>query len=165
MQVKGSNRWAKSFTAAEVRDVMEGFRDIAVSVMEEACGGNQVEIQNNQPIFSLDNASVHNDLEDITGVGPFQRAPLPPRSPDMHKVIEHLFNTLQYKLHRILLPAICQDYARNPEAFPPMFWVDVVEAVLKDVTVDSIRADIMTLPDTYQYIADHGGCHAPRPFN
>ena len=144
---------------------MKEFYKDSVLVMEKEFGKDQARLNRNQPIFSLDNASVHNDLEDIIGVGPYEHAPLPPRSPDMHKVIEHIFNLLQYRWHYTLCPAFCEDYNRNPGFRPPQYW-NIIEGVLRGlVTRDSIRADIMTLHDTYSYIVAHNGARAPRPFN
>lgn len=123
---------------------MRDFSDIAYKVMEEACGGDEERVERMQPIFSLDNDPVHEGADAIVGPpGTASRVLLPPRSPDMHKVIEHIFNTVSYKLKHDVFPV----YASDPvlcHSPPEHFW-DVIHEELNKITLDSIRADILSL--------------------
>lgn len=55
------------------------------------------------PKYSFDNAAIHDmgQLEDLA-ITWEDRVELPPRSPDMHKVIEHVFGTLEIAMQEAL---------------------------------------------------------------
>lgn len=152
---------AKSFSAAEVNDVMKNFQEKAIELIETEFMSDEKKISEMQPIFSLDNAPVHCDVEEVIGVG--SRAPLPPYSPDMHKGIEHIFNQVRQFILVQRLPAIAADHAITPLSLE--YWPTLVGDALKHVTPESIQKDILSLRDTYEYIVKFNGARAPRPFN
>lgn len=160
LQTKEGNV-AKTFSAAEVNNVMTHFQCKAIQVIEEQFKGDETKINEMQPIFSLDNAPVHCDVEEIFGVG--SRVPLPPYSPDMHKVIEHVFNYVRQYVLVQRLPALAADNVNTPQS--RHFWPALVEEALFTVTAESIREDISSLRDTYEYILKFKGARAPKPFN
>jgi hypothetical protein len=153
---------AKTFCAAEFTDCTKQFEGIAAKVLEEAYGEDQEKIQQNQPIFSWDNASVHVGGDKVIGPKgtPF-RAPLPPHSPDMHKVIEHVFNRCaNYFKH--IVPALFHECEHHTLAL----WPQLVESYLFHVEqLQWVRADVDSLKKTYQFIKDHNGDVCPRPLN
>ena len=141
---------------------MVQFEENAAKVMEEVCesehGGCQEWLQANQPLFSFDNDPVHNAADAI--IPPTYRVPLPPRSPDMHKVIEHSYNWLTHTLKKGLLP--CCSIINRQRPFSLAFWPKLVEGVYLSLPVEGVRKDVMSLPDTYLWIANNEGKRAPR---
>ena len=59
-----------------------------------------------EPLYSFDHASIHNmemlEQLGITSGVDGNRVPLPARSPDMHKVIEHVFGILEGGMQALL---------------------------------------------------------------
>ena len=161
MQTKAGGE-AKTFCAEELWDVVvEDFMPKANKVMDEACKGDKQKRARMYPLYSLDNARVHTDIKrDFED----EMAPLPPRSPDMHKVIEHIWNTISYDLKYRQLPSL--SVINKEDRFSLEFWSKLVEAVAYEkITVESIREDIDSLAKTYQYIVDNEGRYAPHGKN
>jgi hypothetical protein len=161
MQTKAGGA-AKTFCAEEVWDVVvEDFMVQANKVMREAFKGDKDKMRRMTPIFSLDNASVHLDIKrDFAD----EMAPLPPCSPDMHKVIEHVWNTISHDFKQHQLPAISALNKQSP--LSATFWPKLVyDCAQRLITVESTRKDVLSLPLTYKYIAEHGGQYAPHPYN
>lgn len=163
-QIKGGKRLSKGKSAAEFKDVLKFFKEVAVEVMEEACGDNQELIEEMQPLFSFDNDSVHVDWDEV--LDPTERVPLPSRSPDMHKVIEHIFNTLGHMLRVNCMWAFA-DHAKKYNTLPET-WFQVLAAYLFDekcISIESVQKDISSLKRTYNWIIDNAGRRAPRGYN
>jgi len=142
--------------------VLSVFREDAIDVIQEYYKNDEVMIDKMQPLYSIDNATVHTDVPMV--ICPTDLLHVPPNSPDMHKVVEHIFNCLMHRLKHRVFPAMCEDHKHNPMSIDR--WIQVVLAELELVaTPEAIRADIATLPDTYRYIVEHGGEFCPRPLN
>ena len=143
---------AKGFSSAEFKDVLTHFREHAYEVMERACDWDQALISKRKPIFSYDNWSGHKAASQKLGLveGDEQRAPVPPRSHDIHKVIEHCFNTTAYKFGNKLWLA-----ARDDD---PQVYMDIVEDIMfNEVTVKSVQLDVLSLFATYHDILSKDG--------
>ncbi len=98
------------------------------------------------PFYSWDNASFHTSmkLHDV-GLSEEDMWLLPPNSPDMHKVIEHVVG----RVKRALREELCDN--------ANITTVKQVKHVCKQVffnriTVESVRKDIDSLPTTYRHI-------------
>lgn len=143
---------------------MVSFEKKAAKVLEHAFKHDQAKIQENLPIFSYDNPGVHFGGDTVVGPqGSPSRAPLPPYSPDMHKVIEHVFNTSSQILKTQVFPAVIADHRDRPLSVKT--WKKIVEGTVKGTPLSSIRKDVNSLRKTYRYIIKHGGEWAPRPYN
>lgn len=98
------------------------------------------------PYYSRDNASWHQwaDLGGI-GINSEDLFPLPPYSPDMHKVIEHVVNNTWQRFQEYLLehPSITTP-AKVRAAFEHVFYTCN--------KVCSISQDIDSLPATYTVV-------------
>jgi hypothetical protein len=137
--------------------MMAEFMEIAEEVMLRACGGDQEKFVKMEPLFSFDNWAGHNTAAELGIMEGGNRVPLPPGSPDMHKVIEHIFNRLANAFGRELWL-----YAREDDV---EVYCDVVQKILFSMDVRSIRKDIRSLQDTYQSIIQSGGAWAPPGLN
>lgn len=143
---------------------MKHFEKEAALVLEKACNGDQDWLEAHPPIFSYDNTNLHDAADEVVGpIGSPNRAPLPPYSPDMHKVIEHSYNFLTMKLNQGILHEIAEQHAEKP--FPPDYWPRLVEEVYRQYTTESIRKDVRSLMDTYRDIVAHGGARCRYPYN
>jgi hypothetical protein len=138
------NKPAKKLTAAEFLDVMRN-----VKTKTDACKeANPKYYKIGGPYYSWDNASWHQaaDLSTI-GIKHEHRLPLPPNSPDMHKVIEHVVGNTKRRMKECL----CDNAALTSVK-------DVKKAMEKVFytknKVTSIRKDINSLPGTYKIIHD-----------
>lgn len=112
------------------------------------------------PIYSFDNAPIHQAAEDDLcklGIYPSRRAPLPPSSPDMHKCIEHVFgtmsNALQASLHRKPHLSTADQYRQ-----------EVLDLFFNAITPASVQKDVASLKDTYRAILAKAGDWPAKPF-
>lgn len=137
--------------------MMAEFMEIAEEVMMRACGGDEEKFVKMEPLFSFDNWAGHNTAAELGIMEGDNRVPLPPGSPDIHKVIEHIFNRLAYAFGKELWL-----YARDDDVD---VYCDVAQKILFNMDVQSIRKDIRSLVGTYQQIIKGGGAWAPRGFN
>ncbi len=99
-----------------------------------------------KPLYSQDNATWHKHakLEEI-GIGPADLMPLPPNSPDMHKVIEHVVNNTCTNFFNYLLD--------HPDVTSLQGVKDAfIQAFYTGNRVASIRADVDSLLKTYDVI-------------
>ena len=105
-------------------------------------------------IWSYDNPRIHDaDLSEL-GITEDNRAPLPPRSGDMHKVIEHV--------HARLCRAMGEWVARNPNVTSRPAMMRKFQDMFFDViTPASVSADVASLPELWRWIKDNGGDGAP----
>lgn len=114
------------------------------------------------PRYSFDNASAHwsvEALERLHIVGDV-RFPLPAKSPDMHKVIEHMFGRLKpaFKdwMYHHPAPRTAVEYMAAVEH---LFWHDPAVAA-KDV----IEKDVASLHGTYEQVIQAKGGLIPKPW-
>jgi hypothetical protein len=101
--------------------------------------------------FSWDNARANADDAGLAKVGlaKDQRQVLPTFSPDMHKAIEHTI----FRLKVAFWDAVVQHPAhKTPEQFQQL-----LRDVFADMPREHIRADVVTLPLTYEMIARKEG--------
>ena len=144
---------AKGPTAKEFLNVMRRFTRQAEKVNRE----HGLE----DPLYSFDNASIHDValLSEEMDFDGNDRVPLPPRSPDMHKVIEHVFGTLEGAMQKKLHD--------NPGLCTAEQYKKVLEKLFRKViTADSVRKDIKSLKGTYDMIRkcrDAGGVEGGWP--
>ncbi len=156
-------------TAEEFHAMMDLFEVKAKEVMAEA---SHTDLQNlpdqYKPIFSYDNARIHTDKYVCAPRSEKrERALLPPRSPDMHKVIEHIFNYITNTLKGHVFPDMLAALGSDANTQPSVFWDVVEEVLLKygERHLEGIRKDIVSLDKTYGWIIAHDGQRAPRPLN
>jgi hypothetical protein len=96
--------------------------------------------------YSWDNASVHlrdDEVPDMIKSG--LKWALPPWSPDMHKVIEHFFHRLKEDFWIAL--------ARRGKPITTKQAQDLLRKLARDMPVEYISKDVMSLKYTYSVIA------------
>jgi len=139
---------AKSATRAEIFDNTVCW--IRKAKQEAAAAGHEL-------LVSWDNASIHGfsvAAGDYTefGIDKSQHIVLPPRSPDLHQVIEHQFGQLKAGL-------VAAMYARGWNNINA-FWV--VEWVLRwceSISAASVQAQLQKLPKLYRAVSTPKGQH------
>lgn len=109
---------------------------------------------------SFDNAAWHNEEEFYAAVkkmhlgGKVERIPLPPGSPDVHKVVEHVIGLLKRLLNKALREdaTLCtmKQYKKKAE--------QIFNHIIK---TSGIQKDIASLPSTYEAVLAAGGGWAP----
>ena len=114
-----------------------------------------------KPIFSFDNAPIHTIAGNATPPTWWtSRALLPPHSPDMHKVIEHVFARMKPKFRTWLYhhPALrtIEEYMAQVEQ---LFWENAEVA-----GKEAIHGDVASLPATYAKVVEHRGGEIPKPY-
>lgn len=143
---------AKGPTGREFLDVMRVFKRGAEAINLQA--------KLDEPIYSFDNAPIHDmALLETIGIEGTDRAPLPARSPDMHKVIEHVFGTLEGAMQKALHadPSLCT--AKQYKTL-------LLKLFKSNITATSVRKDIKSLKSTYDVIRksrDEGGVEGGWP--
>lgn len=97
------------------------------------------------PYYSWDNASFHTSmkLEDV-GLTIGDLWDLPPNSPDMHKVIEHVVGRVKRELRN----ALCD----NANLATVNDLKTECKRVFFGITAESVQKDIDSLPSTYKHI-------------
>ena len=102
----------------------------------------------------LDKATVHNEVVQVVGTKA-KLWPQPPHSPDCNKPIEHVHAQVDAGVHAWLL---------DTRQHHPSHTITVeeskakVEEVFYSIPTSSIKADVESLPSTWEaIIADHGG--------
>jgi hypothetical protein len=156
-------------TAEEFEAIMRLFKAKAHEVMAKVSNTDSDELpERYRPIFSYDNAGIHHSADrDLGAPGHGQHALLPPHSPDMHKVIEHVFNAIGHILHATVFPQILAGLDPHDHPRPSVFW-DAIEDALHRYSrehLGGIRKDIISLTYTYRWIISHRGERAPRGLN
>ena len=102
------------------------------------------------PLFSFDNPPIHQKaMPSRAGIKADQRVPLPPRSPDMHKVIEHCFGILSRAMNTKLLE---DSSIKSIEQYK----TEIESLFYSRITRESIQADVKSLVNTYTHIAGEG---------
>ena len=143
---------ARGPTAREFTDVMKVVKRKAEKINREAGLG--------PPVYSFDNAPIHDmALLEVIGITGNDRAPLPARSPDMHKVIEHVFGTLEGAMQNLL--------HEDPSlSTAPQYKAALVKLFRSVITAESVQKDIRSLRSTYDIIhksRDAGGVEGGWP--
>lgn len=99
------------------------------------------------PRYSFDNASIHN-MEDLEGLALdcHDRVELPAKSPDMHKVIEHVFGTLENAMQEALHD--------DPSLTRGHQYAALLRHLFKTrITPESVQKDIMSLYPLYRMLS------------
>lgn len=138
---------AKGPTCEEFEDVMGvvNKRALEVAVKHPAIFGT--ESNPRAPLFSFDNPPIHQKaVLARAGIKPEQRVPLPPRSPDMHKVIEHCFGILSRAMNTSLL---CNSHIKSIGQYR----AEIERLFYSCITPESVQADVKSLSATYDCIA------------
>ena len=146
---------AKAPTKEEFLHVMQDFKGKAAEVKSKF---PHVFAKRAPLRFSFDNPPIHNKcpLQQI-GIEPGHRAPLPPRSPDMHKVLEHIFGTLTRAMNESL--------ARDPHLKGVAKYKEELERLfMEKVTAVSVNKDVLSLRSTYEKIIELEGDWPPAKF-
>lgn len=134
---------ARGPTSEEFLHVMKDFRGEALKV---AAQHPSVFTTGVRPKFSFDNPPIHNRAALATiDIKPEDRVRLPPRSPDMHKVIEHIFGTLT----RAMNVSLAKDPTLNTV---PKYKAELERLFKSVITPESVRKDVASLPATYDCI-------------
>jgi hypothetical protein len=154
---------AKDMTSKEFRDHLQA----AVAEIRRRLEELGTTWEEFQPLFSWDNnhSQVGADKRFVRWMSPLAsgqpvdldqlRVPLPQYSPDIHRVIEHIFNRLQFTLY--------QHMYRYPNSLSTLR--DVAEFLVLQfysITPESISKDVDGLPDVIDWVAGNGGAYPPR---
>jgi hypothetical protein len=139
----GTGKDAHDITAEEFPLLVGGLMEVLQSRRAEA--GLQ---ENEDWVLSFDNATPHTGAADMVDEG--HRFPLPPNSPDMHKVVEHVHpfvcqrmdKWVQQQGNRKFTMAECKQQLRD---------------IAQQISKHSVHRDVMSLRDTYSAIVAAGG--------
>lgn len=139
----GTGKDAHDITAGEFSLLVGGLMEVLQSRRNEA--GLQ---ENEDWVLSFDNATPHAGAADMVDEG--HRFPLPPNSPDMHKVVEHVHPFVCQRMdtwvrqqgNRVLNMAECKQQ---------------LQQIAQQISKDSVHRDVMSLRDTYRAIIAAGG--------
>lgn len=160
LQTKGPHAHpAKSVTQAEFVDIMKEFVAAAQAVAAQP-KWRAATLGVGGPQYSFDGASAHwsvDALEELGIVGDV-RFPLSPKSPDMHKVIEHVFGRLKKVFREWLYhyPAP-RDARAYMEKVEHLFWHDPDMA-----GAHVIRKEVESLRATYDKVVEYKGGVIPK---
>jgi hypothetical protein len=106
-------------------------------------------------LISYDNAAAHKGAEQqVPGLN---RQDLPPKSPDMHKVVEHVHAWLTENMQQWLR-------GQQTSSVTPEDAQAELKRLFKSYPTDSLRRDVASLAETYQAIIDAGGAYPVKRF-
>ena len=118
-------------------------------------------------MFSYDSARIHTSAMKLVdsatgklvmasyGFKDSQRFPLPPYSPDMHRVIERTHGSAVIMFEKWLY--------QNPKKCSIQRYKEVFESIYRECCcADAIAADVAGLPELYEWIYSHEGNWAPK---
>ena len=108
-------------------------------------------------IIVLDHGPVHTHARTICGHD-MEVLPHPPHSPDCNKPVEHTHSLVDMRLKDWLVQWRQQHPVRNPTVAQCKAQC---EQIFQSITTESIHADIMSLPATWQGIVDRQGGWLP----
>ena len=151
LQRRRDGKPAKQETAEEfelhMRNIIAAVNAALPSYPEwEAVGG---------PIYSMDNASWHTAAN--LGLSEAQILCIPPRSYDIHKVIEHPFGPIKRTFKT--------RFSRMRSVRTPKQAEKLLRQIVKEtVTAEAISADVATMRDTLVNIIQKGGDLADPPY-
>jgi hypothetical protein len=140
---------ARSITEGEFTDIMQHFKncaDLAVILKPELFGEQQ-------PIYAFDHAPWHmsavkNNKLSAIGITAAQLLPVPPRSPDFQKVIEHVFGFMTQQFQQKLYSTAYDDL--HTAAQYRNYVKD--ELFMQKVTKDQINKDVRSLKQLYKVV-------------
>lgn len=110
-------------------------------------------------VYSLDNATIHGNAQALErlGIDKAQWELSPPRSPDFHKPIEHLFGRMKGAFQAWL--------HSHPKKRSPDAYMSVVEELFKEcATSQQIWPDVESMEETYDKIVEKQGGWVPKPY-
>lgn len=150
MQTKKSKP-AKGVTSREFCDVLAIIQDAASSKVAPLLDASQQQ----QLVWSFDNDRIHEgalaELRLRGLISSSNKAPLPPHSPDMHKVVEHCIGRLTTKVNAEL--ADTEDVQQSVA-----YWKGRMEEFFfQQISAESIAKDVASLRATYQAIVQVQG--------
>ena len=142
---------ARGPTAEEFLHVMEYFKEKALAVKSDPRFKHSFN-QRAGLHFSYDNPPIHRNLplQDVV------RVPLPPRSPDMHKVIEHKFGILTRQMNASL--------AKDDQLKGVAKYKAELERLFHSISAESVHKDVLSLESTYSEILKVQGNWPPAKF-
>jgi hypothetical protein len=145
LQTKRARRIAKTLTSEEFEDVMAKVASMARDGLAK---------KGLTPLFSWDNAAVQRPASlDRMGITEAERVPLPDYSPDMHKVIEHMFGLLKPLVKKqVIMPSKAKVDALEAMALVKECW-----EYLGHRTRKSIKKDVEGLKLTWLIISTPEG--------
>jgi hypothetical protein len=144
-KASGYQNPAKGTTTREFQDIMKIFVPDATARMQK---------YGLKPLFSWDNNRIQASASlRAMGLREEQKVPLPAYSPDMHKVIEHVFAHVK----RAVQDALKQSRTRPLDADDAR---QLVEVCFRGATTESIMRDVLSLRETYFVIAHAKGITA-----
>lgn len=110
-------------------------------------------------LLSIDSDAAHTGADlDGLGIWPDEhRLYLPPLSPDMHKVVEHVHGNLA-KQHEAWRRSLW------PNKPTPQQCIDKMEQLFYSYPVQAIQKDVDSLLATYDAIEDAAGLYPPKEF-
>lgn len=155
---------AKAPTAQEIQDFLADlFKKIKQMTCApgEAPGPSKPFLPTYQPMISLDNASIHiKAVEDKEWLRQHpwggRRLPLPPYSPDIHKVIEHVHGTIT-NTFRERLRALKQPHGTVLE-----YYQEVEDIFYQKFSSDGVSRDQQSLQLTCREILKQNGGYPPQ---
>jgi hypothetical protein len=132
---------AKRQTSDEFKDRVQDIKEASEKSKEE----HPQYFSKGGPYYSWDNASFHTsmNLEEV-GTCTSDMWELPPNSPDMHKVIEHVVGRVKMALRN----ALCD----NAKLTTVNKLKHECKRVFFEITAESVQKDIDSLPNTYKHI-------------
>lgn len=145
-------------TSAEWADCMERFKEAAKRAVRLG-GWHAYHKYPATKFWSFDNDKIHQNknLWRALSIQKKNRYPLPPNSPDMHKVVEHCIHNLKTKFKDFLY--------KNPKQLTMAEYQKVLKNIFhKEVKAESIKEDVDTLYDTYRGILRARGGQPPQQF-
>lgn len=116
-----------------------------------------------RPVLTLDNATCHTgaNLEQLTAELPCTILFTPPRSPDIHKVVEHAVSRMKC----MLKAWVRQGHITK---LTDKLWLRIERAFYEETVnthgVESVTADMATMNDTLHAIIEADGDWAPRKY-
>lgn len=162
MQKKNGER-ARGVTTEEWRDFMLELRAAVYGTLadekkhaewEQRTGGTVIACP---PLYSFDNPTIHTDpatLWELQIIPNLTRLELPPRSPDLHKVIEHS--------HAVICQRFQQWVNETSETWEMPGYCNVLRHLFyTKLTPTGIRKDVESLDKTFQAVVERGGERAP----
>lgn len=115
-----------------------------------ACGSKS------KAVYSLDNASIHGDPEALLrlGIDAAQWETSPPRSPDFHKPIEHVFGRMKFAFENWM--------HGNRQECSVKEYMEVAEALFNQcASKEQIAPDVASMDETYDKIVEFGVAGSP----
>lgn len=150
---------AKGCTNMEWESVMQQFQQAAAAATSSAAW--RAAFGHASPIWSFDNDRIHQNTLTLASlkINTKNRFPLPPNSPDMHRVIERCVGRLKDKFQAWLYdhpaPRDATDYQ---DALREVF----TSSQTKVATPNVIRGEVEKLPTLWPMILERGGDWPPK---